>query len=65
MFGLASEMLPSFFSLPSSLCVLVHCLVAIKLHHLPMLLTPEFRRLLILCADAMSIPYGLRILKVV
>jgi hypothetical protein len=24
-----------------------------------------FRRLLILCADAMSIPYGLRILKVV
>jgi hypothetical protein len=53
------------FSLPSSLCVLVNYLVAIKLHHLPMLLTPEFRRLLVLCADAMSIPYGLQILKVI
>jgi hypothetical protein len=65
MFGLASEMLHFSFSLPSSLCVLVNCLVAIKLHHLPMLLTPEFHRLLVLCADVMSIPYGLRILKVI
>jgi hypothetical protein len=65
MFGLASEMLPSSFSLPSSLCVLVNGLVTIKLHHLPMLLTLEFRRILVLCANAMSIPYGLRILKVI
>jgi hypothetical protein len=64
-FGLASEMLLSSFSLPSSLCVLVNYLVAVKLHLLPMLLTPEFRRLLILLADAISIPHGLQILKVV
>jgi hypothetical protein len=65
MFGLASEMLLFSFSLASSLCVLVNYLVAVKLYHLLMLLTPEFRRLLILFADAMSIPYGLQILKVV
>jgi hypothetical protein len=53
------------FSLPSSLCVLVNYLVVVKFHHLPMLLTLEFRRLLVLFADAMSIPCGLQILKVV
>jgi hypothetical protein len=45
--------------LPSSLYVLVNYLVVVKLRLLPMLLTPEFRRLLILFADAMSIPRGL------
>jgi hypothetical protein len=65
MFGLASEMLLFSFSLPSSLCVLVNYLVVVKLHHLPMLLTLEFHRLLVLFADAMNIPYRLQILKVV
>jgi hypothetical protein len=65
MFGLASEMLLFSFSLPSSLRMLVNYLVAVKLHLLPMLLTLEFRRLLILCANAMSIPYRLQILKVI
>jgi hypothetical protein len=51
--------------LPSSLCVLVNHLVAVKLHFLPMLSTPEFRRLLVLFADAMSIPQGLQILKAI
>jgi hypothetical protein len=63
MFGLASEMLLFSFSLPFSLCVLVNYLV--KFHHLPMLLTLEFCCLLILFADAMSIPCGLQILKVI
>jgi hypothetical protein len=53
------------FSLPSSLCVLVNYLVAVKFHHLPMLWTLEFRRLLVLFVDAMSIPCGLQILNVV
>jgi hypothetical protein len=44
------------FVLPSSLCVLVDRRVAIRLHLLPMLLTPEFRRLLIVLANAPSIP---------
>jgi hypothetical protein len=65
MFGLASEMLLSSFSLPSSLCVLVNYLVAVKLHLLPMLSTPKFRRLLVLFADVTSIPHGLQILKAV
>jgi hypothetical protein len=47
------------FLLPSSLCVLVNYLVAVELHLLPMLSTPEFRRLLVLFVDAMSIPQGL------
>jgi hypothetical protein len=64
-FGLTSEMLLSSFSLPSSLCVLVNYLVAVKLHHLLMVLTPEFRCLLVLFVDAMSIPHGLQILKVI
>jgi hypothetical protein len=64
-FGLASEMLLSSLSLPSSLCVLVNYLVVVKLHHLPMLLTPEFHCLHVLFADAMSIPHGLQILKVI
>jgi hypothetical protein len=51
--------------LPSSLCVLVNYLVVVKLHLLPMLSTPEFRRLLVLFAEAMSIPQGLQILKAV
>jgi hypothetical protein len=51
--------------LPSSLCVLVNHLVTVKLHFLPMLSTLEFRRLLVLFADAMSIPQGLQILKAV
>jgi hypothetical protein len=51
--------------LPSSLCVLVNYLVAVELHLLPMLSTPEFHRLLVLFVDAMSIPQGLQILKVI
>jgi hypothetical protein len=64
-FGSVSEMHLSSFPLPSSLCVLVNYLVAVKLHLLPMLSTPEFHRLLVLFADAMSIPHGLQILKAV
>jgi hypothetical protein len=45
--------------------VLVNYLVAVKLHLLPMLSTPEFCRLLVLFADAMSIPQGLQILKAI
>jgi hypothetical protein len=45
--------------------MLVNYLVAVKFHRLPMLLTPEFHRLIVLFADAMSIPCGLQILKVV
>jgi hypothetical protein len=41
--------------------VLVNYLVVVELHLLPKLLTPEFRRLLIMFADAMSIPQGLQI----
>jgi hypothetical protein len=55
-FGLASEML--FFLLASSLCMLVDCRVAIRLHLLPMFSTPELRRLLILLANVLSIPQG-------
>jgi hypothetical protein len=43
------------FLLASSLCVLVDRRVAIRLHPLPMLLTPEFCRLLIVLANALSI----------
>jgi hypothetical protein len=64
-FVLASEMLLFSFSLLSSPCVLVNYLVAFKFCCLPMLLTQEFRRLVVLFADAMSIPCGLQILKVV
>jgi hypothetical protein len=53
------------FSLLSSPCALVNYLVAFKFCRLPMLLTQEFRRLVVLFADAMSIPCGLQILKVV
>jgi hypothetical protein len=45
--------------------VLVNYLVVVKLHLLSMLSTLEFRRLLVLFVDAMSIPQGLQILKVV
>jgi hypothetical protein len=45
--------------------VLVNYLVTVELHLLPMLSTPEFRRLLVLFADAMSIPQELQILKAV
>jgi hypothetical protein len=62
---LASEMLLSSFPFPSSLCVLVNYLVAVKLHLLPMLSTPELHRLLILLADVLSIPQGLQILRAV
>jgi hypothetical protein len=41
--------------------VLVNYLVVVELHLLPKLSTPEFRRLLILFADVMSIPQGLQI----
>jgi hypothetical protein len=49
--------------LPSSLCVLVNYLVAVKLCLLPMLSTLEFRRLLVLFIDAMNIPQELQILN--
>jgi hypothetical protein len=45
--------------------VLVNYLVAVKLHLLPMLLTLELRRLLLLLADVLSIPQGLQILRVI
>jgi hypothetical protein len=51
------------FLLASSLCVLVDCRVAIRLHLLPMFLTPELRRLLILLADVLSIPQGFHTLR--
>jgi hypothetical protein len=53
------------FLLPSSLCVLVNYLVAVELHLVPMLSTLEFHRLLVLFVDAMNIPQGLQILKVI
>jgi hypothetical protein len=53
------------FSLLSSPCALVNYLVMSKFRRLPMLLTQEFRRLVVLFADAMSIPCELQILKVV
>jgi hypothetical protein len=62
---LASEMLVFSFSLLSSPCSLVNYLVAFKFRHLPMLLTQEFCRLVVLFADAMSTPCELQILKVV
>jgi hypothetical protein len=62
-FGLASEMLLFSFLLASSLCVLVDCRVALRLHLLPMFSTPELRRLLVLLADVQSIPQGLQTLR--
>jgi hypothetical protein len=53
------------FSLLFSPCALVNYLVAFKFHRLPMLLIQEFRCLVVLFADAMSIPCELQILKVV
>jgi hypothetical protein len=44
------------FLLASSLCVLVDRRVVIRLHPLPMLSTPQFRRLLVILANALSIP---------
>jgi hypothetical protein len=51
------------FLLASSLCVLVDRRVAIRLHLLPMILTLEFRRLLVVLANALSIPRGFQILR--
>jgi hypothetical protein len=45
--------------------VLVNYLVVVELYLLPKLSTPEFRRLLVLFANAMSIPQGLQISKAV
>jgi hypothetical protein len=44
------------FLLASSLCVLVDHRVTIRLYLLPMLLSPEFHRLLVVLANALSIP---------
>jgi hypothetical protein len=44
------------FLLGSSLRVLVDHRVAIRLHLLPMFLTLEFHRLLVVLANALSIP---------
>jgi hypothetical protein len=63
MFGLASEMLLFYFILASSLCVLVDRWVAIRLHLLSMLSTPELRRLLVLLANVLSIPQGFQTLR--
>jgi hypothetical protein len=63
MFGLDSEMLLFSFLLASSLCMLVDRRVAIGLHLLPMFLTPELCRLLILLADVLSIPQGFQTLR--
>jgi hypothetical protein len=46
------------FLLASSLCVLVDHRVATRLHLLPMFSTPEFRRLLVILANVLSIPRG-------
>jgi hypothetical protein len=46
------------FLLASSLCVLVDHRVTIRLHLLPMISTLEFHRLLVVLANAMSIPRG-------
>jgi hypothetical protein len=45
--------------------MLVNYLVVVELRLLPKLSTPEFRRILILIADAMSIPQGLQISKAI
>jgi hypothetical protein len=45
--------------------VLVNYLVAVKLYFLPMLSTPERRRLLILLADVLNIPQEFQILRTV
>jgi hypothetical protein len=45
--------------------MLVDYLVVVELLLLPKLSTPEFCRLLILFADAMSIPQGLQISKAI
>jgi hypothetical protein len=45
--------------------MLVNYLVMVELHLLLKLSTPEFRRLLVLFVDAMSIPQGLQISKAV
>jgi hypothetical protein len=45
--------------------MLVNYLVVVELHLLPKLSTSEFRRLLVLFANAMSIPQGLQISKAV
>jgi hypothetical protein len=45
--------------------VLVNYLVAVKLHLLPMLSTPELRRLLILLADILNIPQESQTLRAV
>jgi hypothetical protein len=63
MLGLASEMLLSSFLLASSLCVLVDRRVVVRLHLLPMFLTLELCRLLVLLADVLSIPQGLQTLR--
>jgi hypothetical protein len=63
MFCLASEMLLFSFLLASSLCVFVDRRVTIRLHLLPMFLTPEFCRLLIILANVLSIPQGFQILR--
>jgi hypothetical protein len=63
MFGLASEMLLFSFLLAFSLCVLVDRRVAVRLHLLPMFLTLELRRFLVLLADVQSIPRGLQTLR--
>jgi hypothetical protein len=65
MFCLASEMLLFSFLLASSLCVLVDRRVAIRLLLLPMFSTLEFRRLLIILANALSISRGFQILRAV
>jgi hypothetical protein len=62
-FDLASEMLLFSFLLASSLCVLVHRQVVIRLHLLPMLSTPELRHLLVLLANVLSIPQGFQTLR--
>jgi hypothetical protein len=54
-----------YFTLLSSPCALVNYLVASKFRRLSMLLTQEFRCLVVLFADAMSIPCELQILKVI
>jgi hypothetical protein len=45
--------------------MLVNYLVAVKLHLLPMLSTPELHRLLDLLADVLSIPQELQILRAI
>jgi hypothetical protein len=63
LFDLVSEMLLFSFLLAFSLFMLVGRWVAIGVRLLPMFLTPELRRLLVLLVGVLNIPQGFRTLR--